>query len=129
MSETVSLSEACAVLGLEAEHLGFLTAGPFTPASGRLTIRQLLGIHVMLALPMVDTMAALGIADAAANDAREDGVRILAIGWATGKPSACWVDGIPSELARPVLAVPAERLLTELTARLAAFRGAATRPN
>jgi hypothetical protein len=133
MSEaTLTTAEACALLELDQEQTSLLLAGPFAPdACGAVTLRQVLGCALIYALPMLSGHDAVRIALSASLEARADARRILAVGWRGNTPCGCWLSGNveASELRRPLLALPADHLLSHFETRLAEHRAAAKRLN
>jgi hypothetical protein len=127
----VTVAEACAVLALDQEQAQLLMCGPFAPVAGRLDLRQVLGCAVVRALPMLDAVHAVQIALSASVQAQTGApARLLAVGWNHDGPVGCWLSGpLPSDILHPMLALPADRMLAELTARMSEHRASAARPN
>lgn len=128
----LTTAEACAILELDQQEAALLMAGPFGPdAVGTVTLRQVLGCALIYALPMLRGEDAVKIAISASLEARSDARRILAVGWRGNTPCGSWLAGDveASALSVPLLALPADHLLSIFETRLAEHRAAVVRPN
>ena len=131
--ESVSVSEACYLLGATEEELRRLMCGrpEYPDLPPRLTVRHLLAGRVAMALaPIVPLDLAIRAGVTAATYAEVGGGRVMIIAETEGEMQAFWRPAHADNASiMPFICAPADDWLTALSELVADHRRVAARPN